>query len=374
MGDPGDGGRDRRELALQDEIVRLKKMTTALMDRAEREMDCETSHFGLFQTALMLEGQVRNRTRELESALRDNERINRDLQHSNEALQREQEEQKRLIGELEDAHGQLLRAEKLASIGQLAAGVAHEINNPIGFVHSNLGTLKDYAATLMAVIDADAVLLAGGALDPARRAELLRVRSEAELDFLRQDIGQLIDESLAGSARIRHIVRTLLDFAHADEARWQLADLRGIVDASLHSLRGRIGDKAQQLCIDCGELPEVECVPAQLDQALTNLLVNAAQAIDQTGTVTVRGGQAGDEAWISVADTGCGIADDDLRRIFDPFFTTKPVGSGTGLGLTVAYGVMEKHRGRIEVSSTPGQGSTFTLRLPLRQPSRAGQP
>jgi len=368
------------EQALRSEVVRLNKMVTALMDRAERSSSAQRSDFGMFQTAVMLEDQVRQRTAELEAAVRENEKINRALLHAKEqmafeiderksahaALEKEKDEQRVLIKKLEEAHNQLLQSEKLASIGQLAAGVAHEINNPIGFVNSNLGTLKNYVGDLLQIVDlyasADHLL----AVDPALHRDIAAARDKADLDFLRSDIETLIAESIEGTARVRRIVQDLRDFSRVDSHEWQWADLHAGLESTLNVVMSEIKYKAD-VVRQFGTLPKVECMPAQLNQVFMNMLVNAAQAIAEHGTITLCSGCADDQVWISIADTGKGIAPELLTRIFDPFFTTKPVGKGTGLGLSVSYGIVDKHGGRIEVESPPGQGAMFTIWLPVRR-------
>jgi two-component system NtrC family sensor kinase len=375
-----------REQALQTEVTRLGKMVKALMNRAERSMSSQKSDFGLFQTTIMLEEQVRSRTLELESALRENEKINRDLQRTqeqmareiaerrraHEALEREQREQRILIRKLEDAHCQLLQSEKLASIGQLAAGVAHEINNPIGFVNSNLGTLNDYVRDLLALIETYEATDPLLATDPALKSRVDRIKRELDIDYVREDVRKLIDESIEGTDRVRRIVQDLRDFSRTGEVDWQWVDLHAGLDSTLNVVRNEVKYKAD-VVREYGELPRVEALPSQLNQVFMNLLVNAAQAIAEHGTITIRTGCSGEKVWITIADTGLGIAPENIAKIFDPFFTTKPVGKGTGLGLSVSYGIIEKHGGHIEVHSQLGQGTTFTVWLPIERPGPAPQ-
>jgi two-component system NtrC family sensor kinase len=374
------GGASANEQALQNEIARLNKIVLALMNRAERSTCVQGSDFGMFQTAVILEAEVRKRTDELEAALRENEKINRALQRATVQMEREIEERKRaytaledekeeqriLIVKLEEAHNQLLQSEKLASIGQLAAGVAHEINNPIGFVNSNLGTLKQYAADLLQLIDT----YESGRHLLAADADLLgrvsAAREKADLEFLRGDIVDLINESIDGTARVRRIVQDLRDFSRVDEAEWQWADLHAGLESTLNVVWSEIKYKAD-VVREFGSIPAVECRPSQLNQVFMNMLVNAAQAIPEHGTITLRSGRVDDSVWISVSDTGVGIPPELLTRIFDPFFTTKPVGKGTGLGLSVSYGIVKRHGGRIDVASQPGEGATFTVWLPIKR-------
>lgn len=371
--------------ALRAEVVRLNKMVTALMNRAERSTSAQGSDFGMFQTAVTLEALVRSRTEALEAALRENETINRTLQHTTAQmeveieerkralieLEHEKEEQRKLIQKLEEAHNQLLQSEKLASIGQLAAGVAHEINNPIGFVNSNLGTLRTYVEDmlqLIALYESGTPLLAA---DPVLAGQIEAKRRQVDLAFLREDIGSLIRESIDGATRVRRIVQDLRDFSRADSGDWEWVDLHAGLESTLNVVWNEIKFKAE-VVRELGSIPLVECLPSQLNQVFMNMLVNAAQAIEVRGTITLRSGCAGDEVWISVADSGRGIPPEILGKIFDPFFTTKPVGKGTGLGLSVSYGIVRKHGGRIEVDSRVGAGSIFTVFLPVRRPRATG--
>lgn len=347
---------------LQAEVTRLHKMVTALMNRAERDMSAKGSDFGIFHTAVTLEKQVRERTQELEAAVRENERINR-------ALQREKEEQRTLIKQLEEAHNQLLQSEKLASIGQLAAGIAHEINNPIGFVNSNLGTLKNYVRDLLLLIDELAVTVAPLlASNPPLKKNIDDLHLKIDLAFLREDIGGLISESIDGTARVRRIVQDLRDFSRIGDASWERSDLHAGLESTLNVVWNEIKYKAE-IIREFGVLPLVECRLSQINQVFMNLLVNAAHAISERGHITLRSGCVGEQVWVAIGDDGAGIAPEIQARIFDPFFTTKPVGKGTGLGLSVSYGIIDKHGGRIEVDSQLGVGTTFTIWLPVHQPA-----
>jgi two-component system NtrC family sensor kinase len=366
------------EAALRSEIIRLNKIIKALMDRAEREMSTQRSNFGLFQTTIMLEGQVRSRTRELEAALRENETITRALRRAtgqmeleieerkraHQALEAKEAEQRVLIEKLKDAHLQLLQSEKMASIGQLAAGVAHEINNPIGFVSSNLGTLRGYADALLKVVDAYETLDTALATHPQLLRYIEEQKQLNELAYVRDDISTLIAESIEGTTRVRNIVQNLRDFSHVDQGDWQQTNLHAGLDSTLSVARNEIKHKAKVIK-DYGELPLVECLPSQINQVFLNLLVNAAQAITDQGTITIRTRVDDATVCVAISDTGSGMAPEVLAKVFDPFFTTKPVGQGTGLGLAVSFGIVEQHGGRIEVESTPGAGTTFSVMLPV---------
>lgn len=268
------------------------------------------------------------------------------------------------------AQEQLLQSEKLASIGQLAAGVAHEINNPIGYVHSNLGSLQEYVGNLFALIDVYERAIR--APDPhAMRSEIDATRERLDVDFISRDLPQLLTESRQGIERVTGIVRDLRDFSRSDrEHAWRLADLHAGLDSTINIVWNELRYKAT-LEKQYGTLPMVECLQSELNQVFMNLLLNAGQAIDGEGVITVRTGHDPGQVWVEIGDTGSGIPPEVLQRIFDPFFTTKAVGKGTGLGLSISYGIVAKHHGRIEVDSSPQTGSRFRVILPVRQPQPA---
>lgn len=277
-------------------------------------------------------------------------------------LRRNLDHQVQLNRKLEEAQNQLLQSEKMASIGQLAAGVAHELNNPIGFVASNLGSLDSYLADLFAIIDAcDAA-----DRDPAATlAHIGKLKTDKDYAFIKDDVGHLMTESRDGLARVKKIVQDLKDFSRVGEAEWQWADLHVGLDSTLNIVWNELKYKCK-VSKQYGELPEIYCLPSQLNQVFMNLLVNAAQAIETRGEVTIRTGREGDKVWVEVADTGKGIAQENLARIFEPFFTTKPVGQGTGLGLSLSNSIVVKHQGRFEVASEVGKGTTFRIILPIK--------
>ena len=267
---------------------------------------------------------------------------------------------------LEEAHNQLLQTEKMASIGQLAAGVAHEINNPVGFVNSNLASLELYVKSLLKVIDAYDLNQDIFTQFPERLQAIAAVKQEVELDYLREDIFALLSESNDGLMRVKKIVQNLKDFSHVGTAEWQFADLHAGLESTLNIVNNEIKYKAT-VTKEYGDLPMIECLPLELNQVFMNMLVNAAHAIENRGEIAIRTGTQDDNVWIVFSDTGKGISPDNVTRIFDPFFTTKPVGQGTGLGLSLSYGIIQKHHGRIEVNSTVGVGTTFRIVLPIKQ-------
>jgi len=270
--------------------------------------------------------------------------------------------------QLKHAQGQLLQSEKMAAIGNLAAGVAHEINNPVGYVNSNLGTLEKYLADIFAVMDKyEAVEKDNSLLE-----ELHQLKQKIDIGYLRKDIGALIAESHHGLERVKRIVLDLKNFSRADtHEEWAQADLNQGMETTLNVVWNELKYKCE-VVKEYGQLPEIYCLPAQLDQVFLNLLVNAAQAIETRGKITIRTGQEDGKVWVEVSDTGKGIPPENIPHLFEPFFTSKPVGQGTGLGLSVSYSIVEKHHGKIEVHSEVDKGSTFRVWLPVQQPASEG--
>lgn len=282
------------------------------------------------------------------------------LTQTSEALQLEIDERKQL-------ESQLVQSEKLASLGQLAAGVAHEINNPVGFISSNLSTLDSYFNQLQQMLIAYRQV--EDSLASAEQRDALKtLRNELELDFLKEDIPILIKESKEGIGRVVQIVKDLKNFSRVDnDQTWQWANLQQGIDSTLNIVASELKYKADVIK-HYSALPEIECLASQLNQVVMNLVINAAQAMGpERGTITISNGVEGDNVWLEVADNGCGIAPETVQKIFDPFFTTKPVGEGTGLGLSLSYGIIKKHHGDISVRSEPGKGTTFRVVLPIRQ-------
>ena len=254
---------------------------------------------------------------------------------------------------LEAARGQLFQQEKMASIGQLAAGVAHEINNPMGFITSNLSTLEKYMSKINEYL---------GIVESGK--DSASARSRLKIDYVLKDSGQLISESLDGAMRVKNIVNDLKNLARIDQAEPVLADLNSCLQSALNIACNEIKFVAD-IEKHFGDIPVILCHPQQLSQVFINLLANAGQAIEGHGSITIGTWCEDDWVFVSVADTGTGIPEEILKNIFDPFFTTKDVGKGTGLGLSISYDIIRKHGGEIKVVSTVGQGTTFTIRLPL---------
>jgi signal transduction histidine kinase len=249
----------------------------------------------------------------------------------------------------------------MASLGQLAAGIAHELNNPAGFIFGNMEVLDQCAKgirRLLAFYEALPVTP-----DVATQARALK--SEIDYDNTLADLLSIICDCREGAVRIRDVVDNLRVFSRLDEAEFKKVDIHDGIESTIRLLSRYYGAASVVLKRDYGELPLVNCYAGQLNQVWMNLLVNAAQAVGDAGEVRVKTGRVDDRVFVSISDTGCGINPDHLSKIFDPFFTTKPVGEGTGLGLSVSYGIIERHNGTIGVESRFGQGTVFTVSIPV---------
>ena len=289
-----------------------------------------------------------------------------ELHGRNEELEAEKEMQKRLIVKLQQAQTQLLQTEKMASIGQLAAGVAHEINNPVGYISSNLNSLKQYLGDLFKLLDAyERYVSSSASSDQPALRHISEIKGGIDVEYLKKDLIDLTRESMEGADRVIKIVRDLKEFSHVDQTEFEIADLHKGLDSTLNIAHNEIKYKVEVIK-EYGVLPVVECVPTQINQVFMNIIVNAAHAIEEKGTIWVKTGAIDDRVWIEISDTGKGINPENLSKIYDPFFTTKPVGKGTGLGLSITYGIIAKHNGKIEVESKLGVGTSFRIWLPVR--------
>lgn len=276
-----------------------------------------------------------------------------DLERQNiELLQRK--------AELERLQAQIVHSEKMAGLGQLAAGIAHELNNPAGFVYGNMDLIRGYLGRLELILS----IYERTKLPEPEASELELTKKEIGYDLLLPDLRSMISDCLEGAERIRDVVQNLRLFSRLDDAEFKPVDLHESLDSTIRLLSAYYG-VGVRLVRKYGKLPLVHCYAGQLNQVWTNLLVNAAQSIHGEGEVCVTTTVENKAAIIKISDTGCGIEPEHINRIFDPFFTTKPVGEGTGLGLSISYGIIEKHGGAITVESTPGNGSTFKVSIPI---------
>jgi two-component system NtrC family sensor kinase len=300
--------------------------------------------------ALRVERALERRT-----LLRNARKYKQDLELRNTELARRQAELQRL-------QAQITQTEKMASLGQLAAGIAHELNNPAGFIYSNIDLLKDYVARLQRYLYAvDEVVLPSEAA-----ARIKEIRRQIDYDNIVADLSSILTDCYLGAERIRDVVQNLRLFSRLDEADFKRVDLNEGIESTVRLLSLYYKDGRITLRRDYGELPQVNCYAALLNQVWMNLLMNAAQAIGKAdGEVRISTRSEGNRVVATFSDTGGGIAPESLKRIFDPFFTTKPVGEGTGLGLSISHSIIQRHGGKIEVKSVFGKGTTFTISIPV---------
>jgi PAS domain S-box-containing protein len=330
----------------QGEILYVDGMLQDIAKRKRAEMDLQSLNEELEQ-------RVTARTTELESANSELRQVTRELEKA--------------LSELKSAQSRFLQQEKMASIGQLAAGVAHEINNPMGFIISNLNSLRKYTdklASFMNMQTAAVDKLAAEAGAELIAAELRAEKKSLKIAYILEDLGDVINESLDGAERVKKIVQDLKSFSRLDETEVKLADINEGLESTLHVVWNELKYKAT-VRKEYGEIPRTVCNLGQLNQVIVNLLVNAAQAIETKGEILIKTTSDPNQITITIADTGAGIPADKLDRIFEPFYTTKEVGKGTGLGLSIVYDIVKKHNGEIRVASEVGKGTTFTISIPV---------
>ena len=311
--------------------------------------------------------QLYSERKQAEEALKKNQeeliKKNREIDESRRNLQLALEELERAYKELKASQAKILQQEKMASIGQLAAGVAHEINNPMAFISSNLGTLDKYVGRLTEFIQTQTEVIES--LQATEAIEgLNRKQKELKLDYITEDIKGLISESLDGSERVQKIVQGLKSFARVDEAEYKYTDMNECIESTINIVWNELKYKAT-LKKDYGKLPLTKCYPQQMNQVFMNLLINAVHAIENQGEIAIKTWSEDGSILIAISDTGRGIPKEQLSKIFEPFFTTKEVGKGTGLGLSITYEIVERHNGEITVESEVGKGTTFTVRIPI---------
>lgn len=335
------------QLQLSDEVLKVSEANNLLESEVAERQKAEEA---LVQLNTNLEDRIRERTRHLETATAE--------------LEQRRSELDRALLELQSRQAVILHQDKMASIGLLAAGVAHDINNPIGFVTNNLEELQIYLTRLQTFIEEQQAIIQASA-PPEELKKLHEDWNQLGIDYILDDFGSLIAESLEGTNRVSDIVKNLRSFSRVDDFAFKLADVNACLESSIKITQHELRHKAQ-VHRQFGEIPKLFCCPQQLNQAFLNLLVNAAHAIDKHGDVTIKSWSDTEHIHISITDTGCGIPVDQQAKIFKPFFTTKEAGKGTGLGLSIVADIIKLHHGKINVQSQPDQGTTFTITLPLR--------
>jgi signal transduction histidine kinase len=344
----------------EDEIGILADAFNQLIQSVKQLLEeQQIAHQQLTTYSQTLEQKVEERTQELSD--------------NNERLQE-------LVSQLRQTQIQMVHSEKMSSLGQLVAGVAHEINNPVNFIHGNLAHIQEYAYNLMSFVQLYQKYY------PTPIAEIAAEADEIDLEFLQDDLPKLLNSMRMGTDRIRKIVLSLRHFSRMDESKYRAVDIHEGIDSTLLILQYRLKAKPEcpgiEIVRDYGDLPPVECYAGQLNQAVMNIVVNAIDALEEANAkrtyqdiqanpsrITIRTAIV-NERWveIAIADNGPGIPEAVLQKIFDPFFTTKPVGKGTGMGMSICHQIItEKHGGKLDCFSNPGEGAEFVLQIPIQQ-------
>jgi two-component system, NtrC family, sensor kinase len=342
------------QIDLQMRVQQLEKENRILQKKLERSD----------ATCIQLEENAQKK----ESLLRQ---VIHELEESQTRLEEQSLKLNQAFTDLKRTQTQLVQAEKMSSLGQLVAGIAHEINNPVNFIHGNLSHVQDYAQNLLGLIQ----LYQTQYPNPA---PVIQTETEAiDLEFIQTDLPKILDSLKMGTDRIRQIVLSLRNFSRMDEAEFKTVNLHEGIDSTLlilqHRLNARPGAEAIQVIRNYGDLPLIECYPGQLNQAFMNILANAIDALEEVkenpGRITIQTSLV-DSEWVKIviSDNGTGMTEPVLRRIFDPFFTTKSVGKGTGMGMSISYQIItEKHEGKLDCFSVPDKGTEFIIQIPVRQ-------
>lgn len=342
-----------RPLSLLSRAVR-EIIAGNINHRVELRGNDEFGRFAALYNSML--DEINNKNRLLESYSSD---LKEKVEEKTASLREANQSLESAYRKLQKTQSKLLQADKMATIGSLAAGVAHEINNPISYIKSNMETLKSYKQELECFIDA-----------AAAEYDLKPLMEYYRINPIREDLGTLLEETIEGTIHIQEIVKGLKGFSHIGGGKLDYKDINELLDSTLKVLRNEIKNRAEVIK-DYGELPQIRCFPQLLNQAFLNIIINAIQALDGAGVLKIRTalkekiGSAESFIKVEIEDNGRGIPMDSLVKIFDPFFTTKEVGQGTGLGLSIVYDIITQHRGTIDVVSKPGQGTIFTIELPL---------
>jgi two-component system, NtrC family, sensor kinase len=312
-------------------------------------------------------GRDVTRRRQMEAELKKNQEDlinkNREIDGSRKNIQLALAKLEKAYEELKTSQLKILQQEKMASIGQLAAGVAHELNNPMSFISSNLGTLDKYINRLIDFIRVQSEAVKS-LKDNSTLRKVDKKREEVKLDYILEDAKVLLKESLDGSERVKKIIHELNSFSRMDEEEYKKDDINECIESAITIVWNELKYKST-LEKSYGSLPQTKCYPRQINQVFVNLLINAVNSIADKGVIAIKTWYEDNFIWVEVSDTGVGIPRQNLIKIFEPFFTTKEAGKGTGLGLSITYEIVQRHKGEITVKSEVGKGTTFTIRIPV---------
>ncbi len=343
-----------------------------VLGRPEHYKEYSTEDIGVFrsltaQAAIAIENNMYiEKTKQLIKQITESqtrEKYLKQLEQTNQKLKKSNRELQKLYQNLKDTQTQLVQSEKMASLGQLVAGVAHELNNPISYIYANMKELENYTLAISELITILKDI--GPAYDKNQLAgQLLKLKDKYDFDFMQSDIQSLIHENIEGSHRVKDVVQNLRNFSRLDEAVLKKVDIREGLESTLLLLSNELKNRIE-VHKQYGDIPAIYCQPGNINQVFMNILLNAIQAIDDKGNIWVSTEVKDNYVQVTISDDGKGIPKKFQQKIFDPFFTTKPVGRGTGLGLSISYKIISEHKGKIEFTSSQGKGTTFVILLPI---------
>ena len=349
-----------KELLLK-ELKTVQKNAMVLEFKFKRTMADKTAITNILNASIE---EVEKQKKIIENARDEINHTLIEVDHQKKLIEDKNTELNKLF-DLREAQQQLVMAEKMASLGQLTAGVAHEINNPINFVSANIKPLKEDLADIVECINRYESVIRENKLEELFSG-VQQFKNKTDIAFSMKEIQDLLRGIEEGANRTSEIVKGLRNFSRLDQNVVKKANLNEGIESTLTLLHTVYKDRIE-IIKDYGDIPEVECLPGQINQVLMNILSNAIQAIAEKGEIFIKTSEEKSAVKISIRDTGGGMSDETKQKIFDPFFTTKEVGKGTGLGLSISYGIIEKHQGKIEVNSVQGKGTEFIITLPVHQ-------
>jgi len=310
--------------------------------------------------------EMQTKNEEIVTQSEELRQANEEILSTNDALQQQKSELQFTLENLKLAQEQLVQSEKLASVGQLTAGIAHELNNPVNFISGNVKPLKRDLEDIFQLLGLYESIIEKNELGKTFQ-EANDLKENIDFQFLTDEIKSLMEGIIEGAHRSSDIVKGLRSFSRLDDDKFKIADLHDGIDSTLILLYNRTKNKIK-VHKNYGDLPSIECLPSKINQVFMNILTNSIQAIEDKGDIYIETISSGIGVKIIFRDTGIGMTTEIKKHIFEPFYTTKEVGSGTGLGLSISYGIIEQHQGNIDVISEPGKGTEFIISLPITQP------